>query len=222
MEEQMDVVEEQVEESSTSEVVEDSQETTDNRTEAEKSLITELQGMRSEMKDLKDSSYRSQQELEFLRNSQSQEEDYGDPDDFVDRRDTEGMIDNKLEPVMQQMRTNELNMLEAQMSAKFSDYDEITEKYGLELLNSDPGTKSAVLASPNPALTLYNLSKSHPGYLKEQEAKIRKGTVDKIQGNLDSTPTVASQGGSAVSGDVDWSKASDAEIEAKMSQLGIN
>lgn len=222
MENEQDVVEEIAEESSTSEVVEESQETTDNRTEGEKGLITELQGMRAEMKDLKESSYRSQQELEYLRNTQQPEEEYVDPDEFVDRNDTEKMIQKELAPLKDELRTNSLNMLEAQMASVHPDYLDVVNKYGNELMNADTGVRDAILASPNPAQSLYSLSKSHPEYIKAQANKTRKDTVDKIAGNLESTSTIASQGGSAVSGKVDWAKASDKDIDAKLAEMGID
>lgn len=223
MEDEMDVVEEIAEESSTSEkVVETSQETTDNRSESEKSMALELKVERDDNKALRDVNSRNSQELEFYKNSRTEEEDVGDGDDFVDRNDTEQMIEKRLAPLQDKLRTSELNMLEAQMSSVHPDYIEVVEKYGKELMDADPGVRDAVLASPNPAQTLYTLSKSHPGYIKGQENKTRTETVNKIADNLETTPTVAGSGGSAISGKQDWSKASDADVDAKLASMGID
>jgi hypothetical protein len=222
VEENQELVDDSIEESSTSNA---GQEPEDQRSEAELSLINELQGVRDELKQLKDTSTRYQQEVEYLRMQGQQpvvEEDYGDPDDFLVRDDAEKLIERKLDPALQQLRAQELNLLEAQAMAKYNDYEDVVRTYGTPLLDADPDLRGVILASRNPAETLYNLARSNPQYLKDSEGKTRKDTVNKINKNLSSTPTLASQGGSAVSSAKDWSTASDAEIDAKLAELGIN
>ena len=198
------------------------QEPVDTRTDAEKALIAELQGLRSEVSGLKDNYNRTAQELEFYKNSGIDAEPEGDPDDFIVRNEAQEMIRRELEPAKQQLRIQELNMFESQAISKYPDYLDVVNKYGKELLDANPGMKDVILNTPNPAEAVYNYSKLHPNYLTDLQGKTQRDTVKKIQGNLSNTQTVAGSGGSAVTKPKSWATATDAEIEAKMRQLGVN
>lgn len=221
--EDMEVMDEQIVEETQTDVQEE--DSTAGQEPIVDTRADELDVLRKELESLKDGYSRSQQEIEYLRNVTLQPQapvDEGDPDDFIVRNEAKKMIQREMESTRQQLRRQELSMLEAQTMAKYPDYNDVVNKYGKAILDATPGLLDAILSSPNPAEVIYHMSKGHPEYYKQVQTKARQDTVKKIQGNLSTTPTVASQGGSISAKAKDWNSASDADIEAKLVALGIN
>jgi len=189
-------------------------------------LSSELEALRSELTGLRENFERGQQEIEFLRNVGNQPAaNEGDPDDFIVRNEAKELIRRELEPAKQQLRIQELNMLESRAMAKYPDYDDVVRKSGNDMLDQaqrvNPNSRALLLSLPDPAAAIYSLSKTHPNYLKDVQGKTRQETVKKIQSNLETTPTVAGRGGSPVQKVKNWLDATDAEIDAQMRKLGV-
>jgi len=223
MSEENDVVEtdEVSEEGSSPHVDEVAGQETDTRTDAEKGLITEMQGLRGDINGFREENQKLAQENEYLRNTGNQEEEYTDPEDFATNGDIEKIIEKRLAPAEERLRMQEIEGIERSFSISNPDYEEVTNKYGKELLDANPDMGAVIMNSKNPASAYYNFSKTHPNYLKDKEENNKRETVSKITENLNSTPTVAGQGGSLSPTKVDWSKASNEDVEKYLDSKGI-
>jgi hypothetical protein len=85
------------------------------------------------------------------------------------------------------------------------------------------GLANAILNTSNPAMTAYLLGKTTPAFEQSNNKRLTQSVAKKIENNLNKPKTLSDVGGSAAPvSKKDWSKATDAEIDAHYKEvLGI-
>lgn len=144
------------------------------------------QGLSAQQKD----------DYEQLSNDYLQELSQLDKDEFVQAdhlrkflTKVEQKVNREARKIAQDIvRQREVETLEEKVSLKYSDYNEVIEKYAPEL-REDPVLVEAIKTAPNPYELAYKLAKKTDAYKRDQN--LREKNTEKIQKNL-SKPLSAS------------------------------
>lgn len=164
----------------------------DTRSEAELSLIREIQEERRERQRLA-------QEVDFLRGSiqQTPAEPEFDPDDLVTRGDLEKMRMEEREKLTAERTAEQRQLASSSFIQSHSDFQDMM-KLADDLVAQNPAMEQVILNSANPAAVAYEYAKTHPAYINkkiEEAAQARQTqTVEKIKKNVE-TPATLTEGG---------------------------
>ena len=120
-----------------------------------------------------------------------------------------------------QMQTQMRDMSERVARIRYTDYDDILEKYTGPLIARRPDLMEVINKSADPAETAYLLGRSHPDFIQAQLSQKTNAVADKIQKNVQKPKTLSARtsGAPRVNADDKYHSMSDADFEAELERL---
>jgi hypothetical protein len=141
-----------------------------------------------------------------------------DPNYIPDNATVDKLIEKRMAPILNQVKDQQLLNQENAVRTQNPDWDEVFEYYK-QIAREDPEMHKLVMASKNPAQRAYRLGKSHPDYEKKIGQTAASTVVNRINNNLSSPPTLNNINGASQTGEIDWSKATRAQVLARAKQI---
>ena len=201
-----------------------------NDREADKAF--NFRALREELEYIKEDRDRLRNEFEGYRKQLEQRQpeaprkriiDEISDDDLVTGAQLKQSLAEKEKAYQEHIRDQELYLQELKVRSQFSDYDEVTAKYGLPLIENEPDLAQGFLAAQNKAAYLYKIGKREMenAILRQEIEQYRTQTVpqssskaEKIVENSRKPGTLSnSVGGSGTLSQVDYlASLSDAEF----------
>ena len=120
-----------------------------------------------------------------------------------------------------QLQTQMRDMSERVARIRYTDYDDILEKYTSPLIARRPDLMEVINKSADPAETAYLLGRSHPDFIKTQLAQKTSAVADKIQKNVQKPKTLSARtsGAPRVSADDKYKSMNDADFDAELERI---
>jgi hypothetical protein len=120
-----------------------------------------FRAMREEMAQMKEDRDRLRGDLDDLRRNQVQRQPEPPRKRAIDDINSDDLVTGaQLKQAMAEREAEyELQLGELRVKAQYSDYDEVTAKYGVPLIEKEPDLAQGFLASNNKAAYLYKLGK---------------------------------------------------------------
>lgn len=144
-------------------------------------------------------------------------------DDLMTTKDVRALITKVRENTDQNFKTQMRDVLEDIARINFTDYDEVLDKYTRGMIEKNPDLLDTINRSKNPALTAYQIGRSHPDFVKSQIAAKTDKLADKIQKNASKPKTLGARttGAPKIPGEDKYSPAnmSDADFEAQLEAI---
>ncbi len=129
--------------------------------QAESDKDYNFRAMREEMAQMKEDRDRLRGDLEDLRRNQVQRQPEPPRKRAIDDINSDDLVTGaQLKQAMAEREAEyQLQLGELRVKAQYSDYDEVTSKYGVPLIEKEPDLAQGFLASNNKAAYLYKLGK---------------------------------------------------------------
>lgn len=148
-----------------------------------------------------------------------QNEPQYDPEDLTTYDAVNQMVDNKINGVQEQIRSSQIMQMEQQAKAQYPDWESVII-LAEEMARSQPGLGQAILAAENPAETAYMIGKTHTRYSQIQNQRVTSEVADKINSNLNKTPTLSNVGSGQVPDQGErWKTATSTDLEAEIARV---
>jgi hypothetical protein len=130
-----------------------------------------FRALREELASIKTEKERLAQEIEGIKRAQVQRQPESPRKRAIDEISNDDLVTGaQFKQIMQEREAEyQLMMGELQAKAKYSDYDEVTAKYGVPLIEQEPDLAQGFLAAPNKANYLYKI-----GRMAKQEADYQR------------------------------------------------
>ncbi len=167
----------------------------------------EVDGLRQGIQAEREKRQKLEGQNEYLQNmisqqqqpAQSEETGY-DPEEYIPAGEVKNLIAEEINGMKSQFRAQTVQGQVEDCKARYSDWDEVY-KYAIDLETKSPGLGDALLNTPNPAESAYNLGRSHPDYIKKMIENGTKSTIDKMNQNANSTSLASARSGQSKSMD---------------------
>ena len=114
-------------------------------------------------------------------------------DDLMTTKDVRSLIQKVRENTDKSFKTQMRDVLEDIARINYTDYDEVLDKYTRGMIEKNPDLLETINRSRNPALTAYQIGRSHPDFVKSQIAAKTDKLADKIQKNASKPKTLGAR-----------------------------
>ena len=173
---------------------------------------------RRQLAEQKAQLYEQMLQQQQMQSQQAQQPTYA-PDDLITVGVADKMVEQKLN-VYEQQKRNELFNLQVEIAkTKHEDYTEVIDCFN-KMSQQDPSLLDTIQRAKNPVEMAYKLGKTDPEYQQKLIKKATEQVTQKINANLDKPPTLNTMSGmSPAFAAKDWSKATDAEIDAESRRI---